>query len=428
MSRRRPPSPSPLACALCWLALLAFCCALAALPPSLAQAHQTARSTHQLVIDPQEGAVRHELRLARRDLGHYLQLPREGPLDEASRQAMESYLRDNLVVRGNAGPCRPVSTELTLVEAPMLRFVLQGRCPQPMGPELVVQNTVMTNAAGGYSHFARIEIAAPPPRDEAAGQTAAGGGAEEIGFVFNSATPQLEVELGEVEGGGARRSAGRASAVAMGLEGLRHVVLGPDHLLFLLALLVAMGGSLRALLGVTASFTVAHSVALVLGALEVVVVPAAVVEPLIAASIAAVAGLDLLRARRPPGAGAGEAAGGAGAGEARGEGAEESKKGRGWWALAVMAGGFGLIHGMGFAYGLQEQIALVRGEELAWSILWFNLGVECGQLAVVLPLAGAMALARGRGLGQWLGARVVVDVALVVVGLGWAVARVVAVA
>lgn len=146
--------------------------------------------------------------------------------------------------------------------------------------------------------------------------------------------------------------------------GMRHIAEGTDHLLFLLVLLLpapllAAGGrwaghnSLRQCLWqigkVVTAFTLGHSVTLAAGALNLVHVPSRPIEVLIAASIL----VSAVHALRPifPG------------------------------REAVIAGGFGLVHGLAFASTLAE-LGLGRWERVA-SIFGFNLGIEAMQLVVV---------------------------------------------
>ena len=143
----------------------------------------------------------------------------------------------------------------------------------------------------------------------------------------------------------------RISSMEMVRLGVEHILSGYDHLLFLLTLLVVVS-SWRQTLAIITAFTLAHSVTLALAALEVVRLPERLVESTIAASIAWVAGENLLR----------------GQGHKR-------------WLLTF---GFGLIHGFGFA-GVLAGLELPR-EGLLQSILLFNVGVEAGQLLVVLPV------------------------------------------
>lgn len=177
--------------------------------------------------------------------------------------------------------------------------------------------------------------------------------------------------------------------------GGEHLLLGPDHLLFLLALLIGARGWRDVLLAATA-FTLAHSVTFVLGALGVVDVPAAVVEPLIALSIVVVAALGILRRAGRPDDG------------------EASSR----WQLPV-AFGFGLLHGLGFASSLGIEEA--GSWDLVRSLLAFNVGVEVVQVGLILlvfPLL--LALRRTRVERQVVTG---VAVAVIVVGTFWLVQR-----
>ena len=148
------------------------------------------------------------------------------------------------------------------------------------------------------------------------------------------------------------------------IAGIEHILAGPDHLLFLAGLLL-LGGSLGRLAAIVTAFTVAHSVTLALAVLDVVSPPPALIEPLIALSSVYV-GVNNLRASSG-----------------------------GEWRI-LTAGAFGLIHGFGFANALRE-MQLSRSN-LGWSLLSFNLGVEVGQLAVVLVVASLFEAIRRSGL------------------------------
>jgi hydrogenase/urease accessory protein HupE len=146
------------------------------------------------------------------------------------------------------------------------------------------------------------------------------------------------------------------------LLGIEHILTGYDHLLFLLALL-ALGGGLRAMLKVVTAFTVAHSVTLALTTLHVIHLPAQIVESGIALSIAVVALENLIRRK------------------------DAAKLERGRWLVTFA---FGLLHGMGFA-GILEELR-IPASNLPGALVGFNLGVELGQLAVVLPAFGLLKL------------------------------------
>jgi hypothetical protein len=144
--------------------------------------------------------------------------------------------------------------------------------------------------------------------------------------------------------------------------GITHILIGPDHLLFLAGLLL-LGGSVRRLGLIVTSFTLAHSVTLSLAVLGVLRPPARLIEPAIALSIIYVGADNLL---------------------VRG-----GRDMRAWIAF-----GFGFIHGFGFANVLAEMDLPRRA--LGWSLFSFNLGVEVGQLSVVLFLGSLLLLIHKR--------------------------------
>jgi len=172
--------------------------------------------------------------------------------------------------------------------------------------------------------------------------------------------------------------------------GIHHILIGPDHLLFLVGLLL-LGGSFRRLLLVVTSFTVAHSITLSVAALNIFSPPSRLVEPLIALSIIYV-GCDNLLIRG-------------------------GRDVRAWIAFT-----FGLVHGFGFASVLREMDLPPRA--LGWSLFSFNLGVEIGQLMVVVLVASALAALRHRS--EAAGRRLAFAGSLVVViaGAFWFVERV----
>lgn len=190
-------------------------------------------------------------------------------------------------------------------------------------------------------------------------------------------------------------------------SGIEHILIGPDHILFLIGLLL-LGGSLRRLALIVTSFTIGHSITLSLAALDVVSPPSRIIEPLIALTIVVVGADNLLvlRARRkaskpsvPSAALASEA------------------DIRAWLAVA-----FGLIHGFGFAYVLKE-FGLPRAA-LGWSLFAFNLGVEIGQLMIVLVAAGTLSMIRSRSEGAARRIAILGSIAVIAAGGFWFVQRV----
>ena len=174
-------------------------------------------------------------------------------------------------------------------------------------------------------------------------------------------------------------------------EGVHHIVIGPDHVLFLIGLMLLGGGMLR-LVAIVSAFTLAHSVTLSLAALDVFSPPSGIVEPAIALSIVYVGADNLLVNRN-------------------------SRDVRAWIALA-----FGLIHGFGFASVLQE-LGLPR-QALGWSLASFNVGVELGQIVIVLIVASIVAMVRRRSAGLARRLAVGGSVAVMAAGMYWFLDRV----
>lgn len=153
-------------------------------------------------------------------------------------------------------------------------------------------------------------------------------------------------------------------------HGVMHILEGWDHLLFMAGLVLA-AATLLDLLKVVTAFTLAHTVTLTLSVLNVVRLPPHLVEPMIAASIVFVALQNLFW----------------------------PKQSRGWSRLLV-AFGFGLFHGLGFAGGLLDAMAGMPGLAVTAAIASFSLGVELGHQVLVLPLFGTLRLLRDKNPAQ----------------------------
>ncbi|MEL7186879.1 MAG: HupE/UreJ family protein, partial [Pseudomonadota bacterium] len=178
--------------------------------------------------------------------------------------------------------------------------------------------------------------------------------------------------------------------------GAEHIWIGFDHLLFLLCLIWIAGTWKRILITVT-GFTIAHSLTLALSALEIVRLPVPPVEAAIALSVLFLA-VEVTKGRR------------------------DSLT---WQHPIAVSSSFGLLHGLGFAAVLGE-IGLPQTEVLT-GLIFFNVGVELGQVAfalgVVLLLRVATAL-----LGESMQhhARPVMGYAVGCLSAYWLIGRVVA--
>ncbi|WP_248959705.1 HupE/UreJ family protein [Sphaerisporangium perillae] len=192
--------------------------------------------------------------------------------------------------------------------------------------------------------------------------------------------------------------------------GAEHLLTGLDHILFLLAL-IAGSRRLREIVLAATTFTLAHSVTFIFAALGLVQAPASFVEPVIALSIAVVAGWHLRRIRRRRSHATDL--------ETVGHG-HLSLDRAGWTRLAVVFC-FGLVHGLGFAAALGIDQAL--SWSLLWSLLVFNVGIEVVQLAIIVAVFPLLALLRHRRpvAGLWTTGAVAAGVS--VMGLVWFVQR-----
>jgi hydrogenase/urease accessory protein HupE len=153
--------------------------------------------------------------------------------------------------------------------------------------------------------------------------------------------------------------------------GIEHILTGFDHLLFVLALLILVKGVRRLIATITA-FTVAHSLTLVAATLGWVHVPGPPVEAAIALSIVFVAG-EIVHARQ----------------------GRPGLTQRYPWVVAFT---FGLLHGLGFASALAE-VGLPQ-LSIPVALLFFNVGVEIGQLLFIAAVFAAIAA------GRWIARRI----------------------
>jgi len=156
------------------------------------------------------------------------------------------------------------------------------------------------------------------------------------------------------------------------MSGFWHIIGGTDHLLFLLCLVIPFR-RLRPLVAIVTAFTLAHSISLIASALGFV--PDALwfpplVETLIAATVLYTALENIVG----------------------------SNVERRW----IIAFAFGLVHGFGFSFALRESLQFA-GDHLLASLLAFNVGVEIGQLAVLVVLIPALDLLLGYLVPERLG-------------------------
>ena len=345
------------------LAALALCLAVAA----PAAAHPAPFSYLDIVFE--EGGIRGTLVVHVIDVAHDLGLdPPERLLDPAlvqrEQQRIGSFLTPRLQLRGD-GPLTPRWERVEVLadqQALRLTYSIPGARPGALRLDVNLfpydpQHQTFINVYEGAELRQQV--------------------------IFNAESDEHTYYLGTTQG---------AIEVMKTFipSGVHHILIGPDHILFLVGLLL-LGGTWGALVRIVTAFTLGHSVTLSLAALNLLTPPASIIEPAIALSIVFVGADNLVR----------------------GDGRDL----RAWVALV-----FGLVHGFGFANVLRE-FGLPR-EALGWSLFSFNVGVEIGQLAIVLLVASLLLAIRRRSLTA--GYRVAVAGSLVVIAAGtyWFVERV----
>lgn len=312
---------------------------------------------------------------------------------------LDALLADELgqTVHARAGerPCERIAGPTPLAATPgHLRAELRFRCASDR--PLVLEIGAFFALAPSHVHFARLAVEGAPP----------------VELLF---TERAQERLAHAAPGAPPTSAAFLGYARLGIE---HIALGPDHLAFLLALLLFASRTREVVVLVT-GFTLGHSLTLALGALGLARPEPALVEVLIGFTIAlvaaenvgsangdqarissgaalALAGLALIALwtqRGPPPAlllGLAFFTGCYGRLASTADAARRLRPG-----LTVL---FGLVHGFGFA-GVLLEIGLPRDRLLA-ALFGFNLGVELGQLAFVaafaLAAAGILRLTPGR--------------------------------
>ena len=313
---------------------------LAALTAPSAWAHTQSYSFLSLTLGPTSAEGRLELAVRDLDRIHDLDADRNGEITWGEFRRREHELAaatlGRVSIGASAARCsltaEPAMTNSrggeTYIVIPFL-----GACPPHAGPVTLGYDLLFTSDA---QHRGLVAVTTSQGV-----QT----------FVMTPAVASVAID--------SVQSAGRAGFLSFVGHGAHHIWIGYDHILFLLTLLIgafAMRGSERTpreslyeAIKVVTAFTVAHSLTLGLAAFGVLSLPTALTESLIAVTItlAALNNIWPLVSRR----------------------------------LWIVAFGFGLVHGLGFANMLAE-LEMPR-ENLLAALFAFNLGVELGQLAIL---------------------------------------------
>ena len=312
------------------------------------------------------------------------------------------YMAQQLRMHRGDTACGPTGVPMRLQDAEgWVRYRWRVECAGTAASR--IESAILHREAPGHLHFARVE-AQSATEDS-------GTGVRERVLTLSDSSWELDASASDAASETTR--ARLSSYVGIGLE---HILTGWDHLAFVIALLL-LAVTVREVAGLVTAFTIAHSVTLGLAVLGIVRPHAPSVEALIGFSIALIAienawilsgrrrglpvfvTLAILALSLLAFAGLGQLPAGVLIGVALFTGchfallARVSKPAR---LRAAVAFGFGLIHGFGFA-GILTEMALPQ-DRLVPALLGFNLGVELGQLGIVVliwPLLAALQRWRG---------------------------------
>ena len=287
---------------------------------------------YQLLNSSEQARVQTDLYFARQELQGFINLDTnaDGTLTETELSKKHENLQKGIInalhVDTDTGRCTGTLNDVTLVEADGIRLSSEFLCPKAAN-QASIKLHFLANLARGHRHVITATVS-----DEAS--------SHDVAYIGKS-TFQLKSYIKE--------SQDSSNVVSFFVYGFEHILSGYDHLLFLLGLILIAFNFRQVFFSVTA-FTLAHSITLGLSVLGVWVPNSGVIEPLIALSIVYVGIENCIVSNF-------------------------NKR----WILTFV---FGLIHGFGFAGALQD-IAL-SGDQLPWVLLNFNLGVETGQIVVIL--------------------------------------------
>lgn len=294
---------------------------------------------------------------------------------QASKQRIKKKILEKTQIRGDEKPCAGELVSARLVEGDGIELRAHFDCTTIV-QKWSIELMYIEQLSSGHRQLAILE---------------SGVSSEEAILFAAERTLQLDLKAHSAGKSASKPIMVQTISPKMGALfslGVEHILTGFDHLLFLLGL-VLVGGKLRSLIGVVTAFTIAHSITLALSVWKLWTPNTHLIEPAIALSIVYV-GIENFFV----------------------------KNAEGRWRITFP---FGLIHGFGFAGALTE-IQLPTAQIPA-ALLMFNLGVEAGQLAMMLPVLGVLALLRKRG---WLGHRGVraLSVAISVAGFFWFLQRI----
>ena len=352
-----------------WLLRVLLACAavLGAVTP--AHAHKSSDSYLQLDASPAGTTLRWDIALRDLDAALDLDTNEDGKLTWAEVKAAWPRVQDYALARLQIEGCALRVTQQALErrnDGAYAVMFLASDCVLNKAP--VIRYSLFREVDPTHRGIARVQLAGQPlvlAMLDPTQATAAAGGASAV------AAPS---QPGPAAAGDLHNA---SSGWVFLREGIRHILTGYDHVLFLLCLLLPsvmrrtpegwrpverLSQAVLPVVGIVSAFTVAHSITLALAALKLVSLPPSFIEPAIAVTII-LAALDnvwpIFPVRR-----------------------------------VIVTFFFGLIHGFGFA-GVLAELNLPTSA-FAWALLQFNLGLELGQLLIVVTVTAALFLLRQR--------------------------------
>ena len=298
-------------------------------------AHKTSLTTAEITVSGKKATI--QLKVSAHDFAVALGIETDlvTPVPKAAfeqrSKLLTSYLQEKLSILSQNIPClskQPV-VNYSLLPEDLLLFI-EYECSE-----------VIEQCSVNYLLFFDIDLT-----HRSLGRIVLPGGEEQ--FLFDRSLTYLEVDVAQPQD---RSWAAVFSRVFV--LGVEHILIGYDHILFLLVLLI-VSKNLWYMVKVASAFTVAHSITLALAWYGIVDLPSRLVESAIAVSIAYVA-IENIVGRR---------------------------FGHRW----MLAGAFGLVHGLGFYSALRD--LGIGQSDMAITLLAFNLGVEIGQISIIAVVYG----------------------------------------
>lgn len=343
-----------------WFPIFFFLLLVSSFLPSTTFAH-TNNSEGFSIIKVKEKTLDYELKIDLEELGHALNKEMEQK-EIIDHKVVQEYINSKIKLYADSelieGNVEKTAIEI-IKDRPFAVIDLAYSIEHKPGKLVVEYNMFLDDSDPSHANFATIKM---------------DGKQQEKILTFES----RELEIGEVTFW--------KNAKQFLVLGLEHIFTGYDHILFVISLLIG-AKTIRHIITLVTTFTIAHSVTLALATLEIVQLPGKLVESAIALSIIYVALQNLL---------------------------QPDSKHNPWIAFA-----FGLIHGFGFA-GILSEMHL-SGSHFASSLLFFNVGIELGQILIVSLVFPLLLFIQKRQSFKWFIPGI--STAVLLFGLVWFVER-----